>query len=75
MILYDTKGLRLGLSHLDDHKFRQNFQDCVSPMCSCGGDIETITHFLIYCFDHHCARKTLFHKITQVSGTMSSLFH
>ena len=32
----DTKGLklltrlRLGLSHLGDHKFRHNFQDCVS---------------------------------------------
>ena len=33
----DTKGLklltrpRLGLSHLGDHRFRHNFQDCVSP--------------------------------------------
>ena len=25
--------LRLGVSHLGDHKFRHNFQDCVSPMC------------------------------------------
>ena len=34
----DTKGLklltrlRLGLSHLGDHKFRHNFQDCY-PLC------------------------------------------
>ena len=65
----DSKGLtlltrlRLGLSHLGDHKFRHNFQDCVSPMCSCGQDIETTTHFLLHCPSHHCARKTLFHKI------------
>ena len=37
----DSKGLtlltrlQLGLSHLGDHKFRHNFQDCVSPLCSC----------------------------------------
>ena len=75
--IHDTKGLkllarlRLGLSHLGDHKFRHNFQDCVSSMCSCGQNIETTTHFLLHCPNHHCARKTLFHKITQVSGTIS----
>ena len=58
--------LQLGLSHLGDHKFRYNFQDFVSPMCSCGQDIETTTHFLLHCPNHHCARKTLFHKINQV---------
>ena len=72
----DSKGLtlltrlRLGLSHLGDHKFRHNFQDCVSPMCSCGQDIETTTHFLLHCPNHHCARKTLFHKISQVGGNI-----
>ena len=34
-------------------------------------DIETTTHFLLHCPNHHCARKTLFHKINQVSGTIS----
>ena len=72
----DTKGLklltslRLGPSHLGDHKFRHNFQDCVSPMCYCGQDIETTTHFLLHCPNHHCARKTIFGKINQVSGTI-----
>ena len=28
--------IRLGLSHLADHKFRHSFQDCVNPVCSCG---------------------------------------
>ena len=72
----DSKGLtlftrlRLGLSHLGDHKFRHNFQDCVSPMCSCVQDIETTTHLLLHCPNHHFARKTLFHKINQVSGNI-----
>ena len=72
----DSKGLtlltklRLGLSLLGDHKFRHNFQDCVPPMCSCGQDVETSTHFLLQCPNHHCARKTLFHKINKVSGNV-----
>ena len=39
-------------------------------MCYCDQDIET-THFLLHCPNHHCARKTLFHKKNQVSGTIS----
>ena len=39
-------------------------------MCFCGQDIETTTHFLLHYPNHHCARKTLFHKINQVSGTI-----
>ena len=72
----DSKGLtlltrlRLGLIHLGDHKFRRNFQDCESPMCSCGQDTETSTHFLLHCPNHRCARKTLFHKINKVSGNI-----
>ena len=75
--IHDSKGLklltrlRLGLSHLGDQKFRHNFQDSVSPMCSCGQAIETTIHFLLHCPNHHCARKTLFYKIDQVSGTIS----
>ena len=71
----DTKGLklftrlRLGLSHLGDHKFRHNFQECVSPMCYCRQDIKT-THFLLHCPNQHSARKTLWHKTNQLSGTI-----
>ena len=37
--------LCLGLSHLRDHKFRHCFQDTLNPLCDCGKDNETITHF------------------------------
>ena len=52
--------IRLGLSHLADHKFRHNFQDCVNPVCSCDQEIETSTHFLLHRSNYHCARQTLF---------------
>ena len=39
--------MRLGLGYLADHKFRHNFQDCLNPICSCGHEIETTSHFLL----------------------------
>ena len=41
--------LRLGLSHLLEHKFKQGFQDSLNPICSCGNDIEILAHFLLHC--------------------------
>ena len=41
--------LRLGMSHLRERKFKHNFQDCLNPICSCGLDIESTSHFLLDC--------------------------
>ena len=43
------KRLRLGLSHLPEHKFKHNFQNCLNPLCSCGLEIESTSHFLLHC--------------------------
>ena len=39
--------LRLGLSHLRNHKFKHNFLDCLNPIC--GKDMETTVHYLLHC--------------------------
>ena len=41
--------LRLGLSHLREHKFKHGFQDMLNPLCSCGNDVESTEHFLLRC--------------------------
>ena len=41
--------LRSGLSHLRDHKFKHSFQDSLNPICNCGTDVKTATHYLIHC--------------------------
>ena len=41
--------LRLGLSHLNEHKFKHNFQDCVNPLWSCSLKIESLSHFFVHC--------------------------
>ena len=38
--------LRLGLSHLHYHKFKRRFQDSLNPICNCGTDVDTTTHYL-----------------------------
>ena len=49
--------MRLGLSHLADHKFRYSFQDCLNRICSCGQEIETTRHFLHHNLNYCCAKK------------------
>ena len=41
--------LRLQSSHLNEHKFRHNFKDCVSPRCDFGAETETTSHFFLHC--------------------------
>ena len=41
--------LRVNLSHLNEHKFRHNFQDSLNPLCSCSLEPESITHYLLHC--------------------------
>ena len=58
--------LRLGLSHLRYHKFRHNFQDCINPICVCGLEIETKTHFLFHCPLFQSARQSLLTNIKKI---------
>ena len=45
--------LRLGLSHLTEHKLKHSFQDSLNPFCSCGKDeVEISTHYLLHCSNY-----------------------
>ena len=55
--------LRLGLSHLREHKFKYSFQDTLNPICSCGKKVETTFHFLLPCPNYSDERLTLLGKI------------
>ena len=48
--------LRLGLSRLNEHRFRHNFHDCLHTLCFCSLEIEDTWHYLLHChhFSHHC---------------------
>ena len=59
--------LRLGLSHLREHKFKHGFQDSLNPICSCGNDIETSAHFLLYCPHYSNERSTFLNTIRNIN--------
>ena len=58
--------LRLGLSHLNEHKFNHNFKDCVNPLCSCSLEVESVSHFFLHCHYFTDIQKTLFHELRLV---------
>ena len=70
---YNPKGtslitrLRLGLSHLLEHKFKHSVQDCLNLFCFCGNDYETSTHYLLHCPTFTNERMTLLDKIKSIN--------
>ena len=53
--VHDIKGvkllarLRLDFSHLNEHRFRHNFNDTINPMCSWGKGSETTPQYPLRC--------------------------
>ena len=60
--------LRLGLSHLNEHRFNHNFQNCINPLCSCSLEIESTFHFLLHCHHYTNIRVTLLNSIAEIIG-------
>ena len=56
--------LRLGFSHLNEHKFRHNFRDFLNPLCECKLEPETFDFFL-RCHLFQIERITLLNDITE----------
>ena len=64
--------LRLGFSHLKEHKFRHNFQDCLNPLCLCSLDIEDTIHYLLHCQYFLEQRINLINSVRSVSENFES---
>ena len=62
--------LRLGLSHLREHKFKHSFQDTLNPLCNCGQDIESTTHFFLHCPFFINERRTLLSTIRSLDSKL-----
>ena len=60
--------LRLDLSHLNEHRFRHNFQDCLNHLCSCSLQIEDTMHYLLHC--HHFSQ----HRIDLINNLSDLIF-
>ena len=41
-------SFRLGLSHLNQHKFNHNFQDCLNPLSLCSSVVKYVFNFFLH---------------------------
>ena len=77
--IYDPQGskllnrLRLGFSHLGEHKFRHNFADSVNPLCSCTLATESTDHFFLRCQNYVSFRTALMNEFSSVNCEIVSL--
>ena len=62
--------LRLGLSHLRDHKFKNDFLDSLNPICSCGLDVETNCHYLLHCLNFTNERSILLNIVSRINKSI-----
>ena len=65
--------LRLGLSHLKEHKFNHNFDDCVNPFCTCSLEPESTSHFFLHCHHYNTIRSILFKDLNSVDKKLFKL--
>ena len=63
-----TTRLRLELSHLFEHKFKFNFQNCLNPLCSCGSSFESTSYFLLHCPIFHDKIHTLLSTLNNMDS-------
>ena len=77
--IFDPKGLifltrlRLGFSHLNEHRSWHNFQDCLNPLCSCSLEIEDTSHYLLHCHHFSCHRVALMNSVKSICDNFDSV--
>ena len=77
--IFNLKGqkflnhLRLGLCHLNEHKFPHNFQDCLNALCSCSFEIEDIFNYLLLCQNFSNHRIDLMNGVKSVISNFKSM--
>ena len=65
--------LRLGLSHLREHKFRHNFEETLNPLCSYSIEAETTLHFFLRRQFFNDIRGILINDLINIERSLPSL--
>ena len=65
--------LRLGLSHLREHKFNHNFRDTQNPLCPCSLETESVSHFFLRCHSFNQIRMNLKTELHEIDETILDL--
>ena len=76
--IHDTNGiklltrLRLKFSHLNEHKFRHNFNHMVDSMCTCGLEPEATLHYLLRCNIYSTQRQELLNNVCVLNPSLKN---
>ena len=65
--------LRLNFNHLNEHKFRHNFNDKINPMCSCGKESEATLHYLLQCDSYSIYRIDFLNNICALNHSLNNI--
>ena len=65
--------LLLKFSHLNEHKFRHNFNDTINPMCLCSKEPETTLHYLLCCDFYPIYRLELLKDICDLNHCLKNI--
>ena len=65
--------LRLEFSHLNEHRFRHNFENRLNPLCSCSLETEDTLHYLLHCHHFSMYREDLMNSVKSVYNNFESL--
>ena len=65
--------LRVGSSHLREHKFRHNFRASLNPICDCGGAIESSKHYFLPCLNFKNERQSLLQNVIIFNPNLLSM--
>ena len=64
---------RLNFSHLNEHKFRHNFNDTINPMSSCRKEPETTLHYLLHSDFYSIYRIELLNDICALTNFLKNI--
>ena len=62
--------LRLGLNHLNEHKFSHNFDSSINLLCSCSLEVEPTKHFFLQCYHYTNICKTLLNTAEMIDESI-----
>ena len=65
--------LRLGFSHLCEHKFKHNFRDRLNLLCSCSIEVEPTSHYFLRCHSFDVLRATLMNDLSNIDSDLLTL--
>ena len=65
--------LQFKFSHLNEHKFRNNFKDALSPMCNSESETETTDHFFLHCPFFAINRQKLLNDLFKIDPHLRNL--